>query len=140
MAADLATYVLDSFALLAHFQGEPGTRRVRAVLAKGAKAQAKVYLSIIKYGEAICITEREQGLTAAQRLIGALDQLPVEVVEADRRQTFAATHLKAKLPIAHADAFALALAIQREAILLTGDPEFRHAESMARIEWLTAPR
>lgn len=129
-------YVLDSFALLAHFQAEPGGERVIAVLAQAEKKQAEVYLSIINYGEVIYITEREKGLTAAQSLIAAVDQLPITVVEADRPLTFAAAHLKAHHPISYADSFALALAQNQQATLLTGDPEFRRVESLAAIEWL----
>jgi len=110
VSAKATNFVLDSFALLAHLQAEPGGPRVQAVLAQAAKKQADVYLSIINYGEAIYITEREQGLTAAQSLIAAIDQLPITVAEADRKLTFAAAHLKAQYSISYADAFALALA------------------------------
>ena len=136
MSAKLAHYVLDSFALLAHVQAEPGGPRVQAILAQAAKKQADVYLSIVNYGEAVYITEREQGLTAAQSLIATVDQLPITIVEADRRLTFAAAHLKAGYPIAYADAFALALAQQQQAVLMTGDPEFRQVQAVVTIEWL----
>ena len=136
MKAKPTTYVLDSFALLAHLQAEPGGPRVTAVLTQARKGQAEVYLSIVNYGEAVYITERERGLTAAQHLIAIVDQMPIIVVEADRKLTFAAAHLKAHYAIAYADAFALALAQQRLAVLLTGDPEFRQVESLVTIEWL----
>ncbi len=136
MKAQPAAYVLDSFALLVHLQAEPGGPRVQAILVQAEKKQAVVFLSIVNYGEAIYITEREQGLTAAQNLIAAVDQLPIAVVDADRKLTFAAAHLKARHSISYADAFALALAQQQQAILLTGDPEFHQVESLVSIEWL----
>jgi len=129
-------YALDSFALLAYLQTEPGGPRVKAVLAQAEKKQAEVYLSIINYGEAVYITEREQGLPAAHKLIAAVDQLPVTIVEADRRLAFAAAHLKAHYPISYADTFVVALAQQKQAVLLTGDPEFRKVEHLVTIEWL----
>lgn len=129
-------YVLDSFALLAHLQAEPGSARVQGVLEQASKKQTEVFLSIINFGECIYITEREHGLIAAQNLIAAVDQMPITVVEANRSLTFAAAHLKAHYPIAYADAFALALAQAHEAHLLTGDPEFRSVEHIATIEWL----
>ncbi len=92
--------------------------------------------TFVNYGEAVYITERERGLTAAQHLIAIVDQMPIIVVEADRKLTFAVAHLMAHYAIAHADAFALALAQKRQAVLLTGDPEFRQAESLVTIEWL----
>jgi ribonuclease VapC len=127
---------LDSFALLAYLQTEPGGPRVKAVLAQAEKKQAEVYSSIINYGEAVYITEREQGLPAAHKLIAAVDQLPITIVEADRRLAFAAAHLKAHYPISYADTFVVALAQQKQAVLLTGDPEFRKVEHLVTIEWL----
>jgi predicted nucleic acid-binding protein len=133
---DKPAFVLDSYAVLAHYQNEPGGPRVKAVLAQAEKHRADVYLSIINYGEAIYILEREEGLSVAQDLIATIDQLPITVVEANRRLTFAAAHLKARHAVSYADAFACALAQQTEAALLTGDPEFRKVESLVTVEWL----
>ena len=95
-----------------------------------------VYLSVINYGELVYITEREQGAFAARRAIAAVDQLPITVVEADRRLTFAAAHVKAHHRLSYADAFAVALAQQTQATLVTGDPEFRAVEHLVAVEWL----
>ena len=95
-----------------------------------------VYLSVINYGELVYITEREQGAFAARRAIAAIDQLPIIVVEADRRLTFAAAHVKANDRLSYADAFAVALAQQTQATLVTGDPEFRAVEHLVAIDWL----
>jgi predicted nucleic acid-binding protein len=136
VAASISRYVLDSFALLAHLQDEPGAPRVRAVLEQAEKRRAEIYLSIVNYGEVVYITEREKGLTAAQSVIAAIDQLPVRLVEADRGLTLAAAHIKARHPLAYADAFAAALAQANNAILFTGDPEMKAVEGQTRIEWL----
>jgi predicted nucleic acid-binding protein len=128
-------YVLDSFALLAYFDGEPGGPQVRAVLQQAAETQAEVFLSIINYGESVYVVERERGLNIAQSMIATVDQLPI-IEEADRRLTFAAAHLKAHYPISYADAFAVALAQQKQATILTGDPEFRKIAQIVTIEWL----
>ncbi len=137
MAASKPRYVLDSFALLAHLQDEPGAAGVQRVLEQGARQYTEIYLSIVNYGEIVYITEREKGLTAAQRVIAAVDQLPLSIIEADRILTFAAAHLKAQHPIAYADAFAVALTQSKDAILLTGDPELKAVEAQARMEWLS---
>ncbi len=129
-------FVLDSYAVLAHYQNESGGPRVKAVLAQAERQRADVYLSIINFGEVIYILEREEGLTTAQDLIAMIDQLPITIVEADRRLTFAAAHLKAHHSISYADAFAVALAQAYAATILTGDPEFRAVEALASIEWL----
>ena len=68
------------------------------------------------------IVEREHGLLQAQTMIGMVEQLPIEIVEADRAHVFAAAHLKARVPISYAGASAVSLAQQRQAIVLTGEP------------------
>jgi len=132
-------YVLDSFALLAYLAAEPGEAQVKVILTAAQARRAEAYLSIINYGEVIYITEREQGLPTAQRAIAAIDQLPIAVIEADRKQTFAAAHLKAHHAISYADAFAAALTEGLTATLVTGDPEFRKVEGRITIEWLPQP-
>ena len=136
MSADRPRYVLDSFALLAYFGDEPGGPQVQTLLAAATADQAEVYLSVINYGELIYVTEREQGVFAARRAIAAVDQLPITVVEADRRLTFAAAHVEAHHRLSYAGAFALALAQQMRAILVTGDPEFGAVDHLITVEWL----
>lgn len=131
-----ARYVLDSFAILAYLQKEPGGRRVAEVLALARRKQADVCLCVVNYGEVVYIIERELGLTDAQTAVAAIDQLPIRLIDADRGLTLAAAHLKAHFAIAYADAFALALAQQQKSTLLTGDPEFRPLERLLSIEWL----
>jgi ribonuclease VapC len=123
----LPRFVLDSHALIAYLEDEPGALRVRKVLEVAERGQAQVLVSIIN---------REKGLVAAQSTIAAIDELPISVIEADRKLTFAAAHLKAKYPVSYADAFAIALAKSVEAIILTGDPEFHIVATEAAIEWL----
>ncbi len=55
MAGSPAAYVLDSFALLASLDGEPGMARVRSVLEGAAARRHTVYLSLINLGEALYI-------------------------------------------------------------------------------------
>ena len=129
-------YVLDSFALLAYLEGEPGAARVQAILSLARDGSAEAILSVVNYGEILYIVERERGLPAAQKAIAAIDQLPLEVVDADRELAFAAAHVKATHPIAYADAFAVALAQARGASVITGDPEFQHVGQLITVEWL----
>jgi predicted nucleic acid-binding protein len=125
VAGSPAAYVLDSFAVLAYLEGEAGMSRVRSVL-EGAEAKRHiVYLSLINLGEVLYITERERGLVAARRALGAVEQLPLEIVGVSRATVLAAAHIKARFPIAYADAFAVVTARDRAALVLTGDREFQ---------------
>jgi ribonuclease VapC len=94
--------------------------------------------SLINLGEILYLVEREQGLTAAQRALAALDQLPVQVQQADRGAVLSAARVRARYPISYADAFAVAVAQEQQAVLLTGDPEFKRLETdgALKVEWL----
>ncbi len=128
-------YVLDSFALLAYLENEAGATEVQAIL-KACETTAEGWLSIVNFGELVYITEREQGLQAAQRAIAIVDQLPLRVAGADRSRTFAAAHVKARRALSYADAFAVALALEVEGKVVTGDPEFAKAEDLVPVQWI----
>ena len=124
MAASPAAYVRDSFALLAYLEGEEGQERVQSVLEDAAARRLPAYLSLINLGEVVYITERERGLTEARRVLAAVDQLPLQIVGVSRGTVLAAAHVKARFPIAYADAFAVVTAQIHGAVVMTGDPEF----------------
>jgi predicted nucleic acid-binding protein len=140
VSPEVGVYILDSFALLAYLEDEAGAEQVEARLIQAEKGEAKVLLSLINYGECLYIVERERGLAQAQWTVGLVDRLPVQVVEVDRSLVLAAAHIKARYPIAYADAFAVALAQQIDGTLLTGDPEFRRVQGLIPIEWLPQRR
>lgn len=128
--------VVDSFALLAYLQAEPGMPEVKALLSQALIGDVEVYLSLINYGEVLYTTERRRGVLQTRQLIAVLDQLPIILAEPDRAITVAAAHLKARYAISYADAFALALAERLGAALVTGDPEFRAVKTNTEIIWL----
>ncbi|MFZ2362590.1 MAG: type II toxin-antitoxin system VapC family toxin [Anaerolineae bacterium] len=136
MKAEPGHYVLDSFAVLAYLEDEAGAGQVNAVLTAARQGEASIWMSIVNFGEVVYITEREQGLFAAQRAIAAMDQLPLSVVDADRKLTLAAAKVKAHHGVSYADAFAVALAQAKQATVLTGAPEVRKVEALVTIDWL----
>ena len=116
--------------------------KVRQILA-GAEAQRHaVYVSMINLGEVMYITERERGLVAARRTLGAIDELPIELVTVSRATVLAAAHIKARFAISYADAFAAAAAHDCGGVVITGDPEFRPlaAAGLVAVEWLPRRR
>ena len=136
MTASASRYVLDSFALLAHLGDEAGAARVRAVLKAASLGRAQVFVSAINLGELVYITERERGLVQAQMALNAVEQLPIQILEATRERVLAAAHIKASHAISYADAFVVAAAQEMGATILTGDPEFRTVEGLVPVEWL----
>jgi predicted nucleic acid-binding protein len=128
--------VLDSFALLAFLADEPGADKVSEIFEHGRRHAGSVWMSVINLGECLYIIERERGLAAAHRAIAAVRQLPVTEAGADRERTFNAAHIKAHHKLSFADAFAVALAQEKSASVVTGDPEFAQVESLVPVLWL----
>ena len=129
-------YVLDSFAMLAFLDGEDGAERVAEILSQCATQNARACLSWISLGEVLYIVERERGLHTAQRILAAIEQLPLELLTASREAVLGAAHVKARFPLSYADAFVVAAAQQHGAVIVTGDPEFAAVESIVSVEWL----
>ena len=135
---DQERFVLDSYALLAFFEGENGHEAVEQLLARASRGDCQLFLSVINLGEILYITERERGLSKAQEVLARIDELPINLVVANRANTLAAAHIKAEWPLAYADCFAAALAKVKDATIVTGNPEFRQLEaaSVVSIAWL----
>lgn len=131
-------FVLDSFALLCYLGEELGGERVAERLHYALAGEVSLFISTINWGEVIYITERERGVTAAQQVLQAIEQLPLTLLDATRTRVLAAAHLKSNYLISYADAFAVAAAQELHAVILTGDPEFRRVSHLVAIEWLSA--
>jgi predicted nucleic acid-binding protein len=131
-------YVLDSYALLAYFEAEPGSAQVRKLLDAAKADECRLYLCVVNLGEVMYIIERERGLPKAQETLARIDELPIDIVDVDRTLALGAAHLKKDCPIAYADCFAAALSQLKHAALVTGDPEFNQIkpDCRVRIEWL----
>jgi predicted nucleic acid-binding protein len=132
-----AEYVLDSFAIVALTRREPGAERVRDLLRQAERGEATVRLSAMNAGEVAYLEERKAGFSSAQQLLARLRQSPVIVVDASWERILAAAHVKARFPLSFSDAFAVGLAQEFGAPILTGDPEFHSVENIVTIEWLS---
>lgn len=131
-------YALDSYALIAFFEGEEGQKHVLELLERAESGDCDLFLNVVNLGEIAYIVERERGLPQAQIALARIDELPITIVEVDRRLALTAAHIKASYPIAYADCFAAALAQEKEAALVTGDPEFKEVgrDNSIPIIWL----
>jgi ribonuclease VapC len=112
-------FVLDSFALIAYFEGESGQELVTGLFERAIKGGCELFLSVVSLGEIAYIVEKERGLPKAQETLARIDELPISIVDVDRNLALSAAHLKAHYPIAYADCFAAALAQSKDAVLVT---------------------
>jgi predicted nucleic acid-binding protein len=137
--AESTAFVLDSFALLAYLQDEPVASHIEKLLENAGKEKCHLFLSMINLGELLYITERRGGVAKAQDMLALIRQLPIEIMSVNEQVVFAAAHIKASHAVSYADCFVVATAIQENATIVTGDPEFHSVETIVKVEWLQAP-
>ena len=131
-----APVVLDSYALLALLRAEPGADRVRQILEHAAEHNASVHMTEVNYAEVQYITRRKNGDAAWNVIADQLTAAPIEFHPATRALADIAASFKARFKMSLADAFAAALAKEKKAELVTGDPEFKALEKEIKIAWL----
>ena len=129
-------FVLDAYAVLALLGNEAGADEVTAIV---SAPQNEVLMSAINVGEVHYILSRRAGPDRARAAEDAVYGHPgIRVAEATRDRIRAAAAVKAAGGLSLADAFAASLAQEHDAVLVTGDPEFKPLESRGlRVQWLT---
>lgn len=130
-------YVMDSFAMIAYFEDEPGADKVAEILEGLINQKGKGFMSVVNWGEIYYCTVREQGVEVAKSVLSQFNKYPIQLIEADQGLTYQAAKLKARYPIAYADCFAAALSLRLKASVVTGDPEFKQLEEEIPIQWIT---
>ena len=128
--------VLDSHALLAFFRGEEGAVAVKELLHKAANADRPVHMTEVNYAEVKYMLLKKDGAEAWTQAADILNSLPIEFHPVARPLADIAADFKARFKISLADAFAAALAKEKKADLVTGDPEFKALEKEIKITWL----
>ncbi len=115
------TDCLDSWAILRWLEGsEPAAGRVERALASGP------VMSWINLGEVAYIVERMADAERARHVVQQLrHQIGLDLPS--QLRVLEAARIKARYPMAYADAFAVATALAHDAVILTGDPEILEA-------------
>jgi predicted nucleic acid-binding protein len=128
--------VLDSWAVIAYLEGEPSAKRVADHIADAHEEHIPLFMSVVNAGEVWYIIAREASVSDADRSITELRHLGIGFVDADWPLAHEAGGFKSKYKMSYADCFAAALAKQKNALLLTGDFEFKQVEAQIAIDWL----
>ena len=132
----MKSYIMDSYAMIAFFEDEPGSEKVSDILNALMKQKAKAFMSVINWGEIYYNTMRVQGIEKAEDLIAQIKKYPIQLLPADQEITYMAAKLKGTHKIAYAYCFAAALSSKLKASVLTGDPEFKKLEPEISIQWI----
>lgn len=128
-------FVLDSYALIAYLENEKGADTVQKVLEQG-EGENRILMSIINWGEVYYSIYRTKGEQSASECLDIIDQLPIKLIAADKKQVYEAALIKSQNSIAFGDCFAAVLAMQNSCRVITGDKEFKKIGSKVDILWI----
>lgn len=129
-------FIFDSHALLKLFQKEKGYEKVVHLLEEIKKTGAAKYINAINLGEIIYSTKREFGDQKKVEALANIERLNFTILPTPNNLILQAAEYKAQYSISYADCFILASAIEHEAIIVTGDPEFKKVEHLVDIIWV----
>jgi ribonuclease VapC len=126
--------LLDSFALLAYLKKEKGHEVVKELLSSNDN---DLLINDINLGEIFYILARERGIEQAEYFLDIIfPSLPVRNIGNGLADVLDAARIKGTYAISYADAFAAAAAIRENAVLVTGDPDFRKLEKVLKVLWI----
>ena len=128
-------YLFDSHALLAFFQNENGAEVVYKILQRTRKDNKDPLICIINLGEILYMTKRRFGESKKVEVLARIHQRSFEVLPVPDQLVFRAAEIKAEHPISYADCIVVACAQEHSAVIVTGDPDFKHVEHLAKISW-----
>lgn len=135
--------LLDAWAALAWLRGEgEAASEMRRLLLSARRGRHQLIMSVINLGEVYYRIAKVSDESNARQILERFRLAPVVVVSVENQLVFQAASLKARFPISYADSFAAALAIERGARLITGDPDFQPLElaRLLKIDWLARSR
>ena len=122
---------------MAYLQGEAGAVEADRILDEAEDGRAWVLTSAVSLGEVLYQGARKHSLIAARDGILRAAGLSDVVVLPSMVTVMLAAHLKAdKRGASYADCFCAALAIELDATVVTGDPEFKLFEPNLEVLWL----
>lgn len=127
-------HLLDSYALLAYLQKEKNHHKVVEALASSSRS---VLMNEINIGECYYIIARERSGAQADYFIDTVvNNLPITIIANSFENIIEASKIKSLHSLSYADCFAVATAIRENAVVLTGDPEFKKIRHLVEIDWL----
>ena len=127
-------YVLDANALVGLFEDrEVIAERVENLLRDALLRELPLLMSAVNWGEVFYTEWKYRGEANAREAEAKLRQLPIAVVSVDVDRATRAAALKQKHNLGYADAFAAELAMERDAWLVTADPEFSKLGKMLSV-------
>jgi predicted nucleic acid-binding protein len=131
------SYVLDANALINFVESGPGMRKVEQLLNAAARKQTDIFVSVMNLGEVFYWVWIKRSQERARQTLDGLSRLPIQIVPVDLPQAIRAGELKALHKLPYVDCIAAALAIQRQATLITSDRDFEKLGRHFPLLWIS---
>ena len=132
-----ASKVIDSWAMLAWIQDEPAGSRLETLLLKADAGKLQLLMSWYNVAETFYAVAKRKKLAIAEEFLARLPSLPIRLVLPNEDGIVAAARVKASHAVAFGDAFAIALAQDEGASVITGDQEIRRCR-LVPVDWVGA--
>lgn len=130
----MPAYVLDTSAILALLNGEPGGESVLGILEQARKEKGPdypvVYIPFMALMETEYLMRRRHAEVDVRRYMTMVQSWPVREVESDAGWRHQAAAIKATGRLSVADAWIAALALSLRASLVHKDPEFDRLDGL----------
>jgi predicted nucleic acid-binding protein len=123
-------YLLDTSALLALRDNEPGAGRVAALLEAAARGELVCYGCFISQMELFYRVWKDEGEEAGRKAYSISLQLPISWLHESPGLLEQAAAIKACFLVSLADAWIAAAALQLDAVLVHKDPEFEKVDQL----------
>ena len=132
----MKTRVLDSWAILEWISGRhPASDAVARLLAGSEAGTVRLFMCAINVGEVYYSLRKQHSEKLSEWWRELSRTLPATIEVPTGDDIWDAALLKARYPIAYADAFAATLAQKHRCPLVTGDPELRSIDDL-ELDWI----
>jgi len=125
--------LLDTSALLALLEDEPGADLVERKLEAAEAGEVELFASFASITEVYYVTEQERGAQKAAEFTAIIAGWPLTFIFPDHALSLSAGQLKAGHAISFADAFVAATALRLVAELVHKDPEYEALDAVIRL-------
>jgi len=132
-------YVLDACAIIAFLADEDGADVVEALLRRAEASEIELLMHYINLGEVYYHVFRNDGEDEANTVYATVTQLPIHFLNIREDILLTAGKVKATQRVSYADAFAIAVSIVEDGILVTADHheiEPLEAQDLIAVEWI----
>jgi len=123
--------------MVSYLNKENGFEKVRDAMSEVQESGGSVLMNEVNIGEVYYILFRKRGPENADYFIDIIfASLPILTVPNCFEDVPNAARIKAEHPLSFADCFAVDTARRHNAVIMTGDPEFKIVEHLVEIDWI----